>query len=155
MASFAATVCDVALLELVQDDRVARRLPKNEGATQEELAWLTHVSAYVWKRVSSLADTRPHIRRVHRQQVVPRHGVAVVVSSRGCVSEGGRVCHGWRARGPRCSEPSACSRWATATTPFVMAPSESVMPIGAPTLSSRATARRRRFGGAIGIVSRR
>ena len=60
MASFAATVCDVALLELVQDDRVARRLPKNEGAIQEELAWLTNMSAFVWKRASSLADISSH-----------------------------------------------------------------------------------------------
>jgi hypothetical protein len=53
IASIAANACDAVLLELLEDDRLGKRLPEVEEKLQEELSWIASIEPFVWQRLAS------------------------------------------------------------------------------------------------------
>ena len=54
IASVAANACDAVLLELLEDDRLGKRLLEIEERLQEELSWIASIEPFVWQRLASL-----------------------------------------------------------------------------------------------------
>ena len=51
--TIAANACDAVLLELLEDDRLGKRLPEVEEKLQEELSWIASIEPFVWQRLAS------------------------------------------------------------------------------------------------------
>ena len=64
IAAMCARVPDAALLELLQDDRLALRVDIVESAVKDEMDWLSRVQPFTWARLSSfLEDASPQSLR--------------------------------------------------------------------------------------------